>query len=166
MAEIPHPWGAYARLQSKLLATTSIVTGDALEAALNVIHEPDFSASAPGEVDMLRLAANAARQERHRGVLRRQVQAAALDEETAARGSEDGGLSTGASCLDDQLHARRELQRLASRLPEDDWDLLTGAAAGVSYNDLAALHSSTSSALRSRVCRLRQALMERRKTAH
>lgn len=166
MAEIPHPWGAYARLQSRLSATTSIVTGGALEAALNVIHEADFSAAALGEADMLRLASNAARQERHRSALRRQAQAASLDEETSARGSEEGGVSTGASTLDDQLHARRELQRLASRLPEDDWDLLTGAAAGVSYDELAILHASTSSALRSRVCRLRQAMTARRNAAH
>lgn len=161
MAETPHFWGAYARLQSKLSTTTSINFGGALEAALNVIHHPDFSAAALAEADLLRLAANAARQERHRNALRRQAQAAALDEETAARGNDDGDVSTGASSLDDQLHARRELQRIASRLPDTDWDLLTGAAAGISYYELAAVHASTSAALRSRVCRLRQALMAR-----
>lgn len=159
MAEIPHSWGAYAHLQSKLSATTSITFGGALEAALNVIHQPDFSAKALAETDLLRLGANAARQERHRGALRRQAQTAALDEETSARSNHDGGVSTGPSSLDDQLHARRELQRIASRLPDDDWDLLTGAAAGISYNELAASHASTSVALRSRVCRLRQTLM-------
>ena len=127
MAVVPHSWGAYARLQSKLSATTSITFGGALEAALNVIHQPDFGAEGVAEgvaeAYMLRLAANAARQERHRRVLRRQTQAAALDKETAARGSGDGDVSTGASSLDDQLHARRELQRAASRLPDDDWVL-------------------------------------------
>ena len=161
MAEIPHYWGAYARLQSNLSATTSITFGGALEVALNVIHQPDFSAEALAEADMLRLAANAARKERHRSSLRHQAQAAALDEEIAARGNDDGDVSTGASSLDDQLHARQELQRIASRLPDDDWDLLTGAAAGISYDELAASHASSSAALRSRVCRLRQALMAR-----
>jgi len=161
MAAIPHSWGAYARLQSKLSATTCITFSGALEAALNVIHQPNFSAEALAEVDTLRLAANAARQERHRSALRRQVQAAALDEETAARGNADRDVSTGASFLDDQLHARRELRRIASRLPDDDWNLLTGAAAGISYDELAASHASTSAALRSRVCRLRHALMSR-----
>lgn len=61
MAEIPHSWCAYARLQSKLSGTASITFGGALEAALNVIHQPDFSAEALAEADMLRLAANAAR---------------------------------------------------------------------------------------------------------
>ncbi len=161
MAEIPHSWGVYARLQSKLSTTTSITFGGALEAALNAIHQPAFSVAAFAEANMLRLAANAARQERHRSALRRQAQAAALDEQTSACGSDVGGEATGASSLDDQLHARRELQRIASRLPEADWDVLTGAAAGISYYELAASHASTSAALRSRVCRLRQALMAR-----
>lgn len=164
MADIPHSWGAYARLQSKLSATTSITFGGALEAALNVIHQPDFIVEALDEADLLRLAANAARQERHRSALRRQAQVAVVDEETAARGNHDGDVPTGASSLDDRLHARHELRRIASRLPDDDWDLLTGAAAGISYNELAASHASTSAALRSRVCRLRQALMARYNT--
>ena len=71
MAEVPHSWGAYARLQSKLSATNAITFGGALEAALNVIHQPNFSAEALAEADMLRLASNAARQERHRGALLR-----------------------------------------------------------------------------------------------
>ena len=164
MAENPHSWGAYARLQAKLSTTTSITFGGALEAALNVIHQPDFGVEEIVEADMLRLAANAARQERRRSALRRQAQAAALDEETAARGSDDGSESTGASSLDDQLHARRELQRIASRLSDTDWDLLTGTAAGISYYDLAVFHASTPAALRSRVCRLRQAMMARDNT--
>ena len=166
MAEIPHSWGVYARLQSKLSAATSISVSGALEAALNVIHTSGFSAEALSEADMLRLAANASRQDRHRSALRRRAQAAALDEETAARGNDNGDVSTGASSLDYQLHARRELQRIASRLPDDDWDLLTDAAAGIPYDELAASHASTSAALRSRVCRLRQALMTRHSAAH
>ncbi len=161
MAEVPHSWGAYARLQSKLSTTTSITFGGALEAALNVIHQPDFSVEALDQAALLRHAANAARQERHRSALRRQAQAAALDAETAARGNDECDVPTGATSLDDHLHARRELRRIASRLPDDDWDLLTGAAAGISYNELAASYASTSTALRSRVCRLRQVLMAR-----
>jgi len=158
MAEVPQPWGAYARLQSKLSTTTSVAFSDSLEAALNVIHQPGFHAEALAEGDMLRLAANAARQERHRSALRRQAQAVLLDEETAARGHDEGDASTGAPSLDDQVHARRELQRIASDLPDGDWNLLVGIATGISYDELAASHQSTSAALRSRVCRLRQAL--------
>lgn len=166
MAEIPQSWGAYSRLQSKLSATTSIIIGDALEGALNIIHQPDFCVETLAEADMLRLAANAARQERHRCALRRKVQAAALDDETAARGNDEGDISNGASSLDDVLHTRRELQRIADRLSGDELDLITDVAAGLSYEELAIQHSSTSAALRSRVCRLRQALKFRRKAPH
>ena len=166
MAKIPPEWGAYARLQSELSATTSISVGGALEEALNIIHQPDFIPGALSEADMLRLAANAARQERHRSALRRQAYACELDEAVAARGTDDGGIATGASSLDDQLHARRELQRIAEQLRDDDLTLLVEAAAGVPYEELAASHSSTSAALRSRVCRLRRALIARRASAH
>lgn len=68
------------------------------------------------------------------------------------------------SVLEDdvQLHARRELRRICSRLSDDDWDLLTGAAAGFQYDGLAVSHASALTALLSRVCRLRRALMARR----
>lgn len=166
MADVLYYWGAYGRLQSRLSETTSVTIGGALEEALNIILQPDFNLATLNEADMLRLGANAARQERHRSSLRRQVQARVLDEATAARGHDDVDVSTGASSLDDELHARRELQRISDRLPGEEWDLLTGVAAGVSYDELAVQHSSTSAALRSRVCRLRHALMVRRNGAH
>lgn len=162
MTEIPHQWAAYARLQSKLAATSSILSGRALEEALNVVHQIDFRPEAVAEDDLYRVAANAARQERHRGALRRQAQALALDEATAARQNDDGDTSTGVSSLDDALHARRELQRLSGCLAEDDWNLLTDVAAGIPYGELATQHSSTSAALRSRVCRLRQVIVASR----
>lgn len=166
MAKIPPEWSAYARLQSKLAKTTSTTVGSALEEALNVIHQPDFSIGALSETDMLRMVANAARQERHRSALLRKAYSGELDEAIAARGIDDRGMSTGASSLDDQLHARRELQRVAERLPDDDWNLLVEVAAGVPYEELAESHSSTSAALRSRVCRLRRGLIARRNSAH
>jgi hypothetical protein len=162
MAGIPYSWDAYARLQFKLSITTSIIVDRALDAALNVVHQPEFNAELLSETDMLRMAANAARQERHRAVLRRHVQAGALDEAIAARGNDDDDVSAGAPSLDDQVHARRELEHLARQLSDDDWELLTDVAAGVSYDELANSYFSTSTALRSRVCRLRQRLMVRR----
>lgn len=162
MAEIPRLWGAYAHLQSKLLGTSSITVGGALEAALNIVHQPDFIPEALAEATMQRLAANAARQERHRGALLRQVQETALENCVADRGSDDQDTPTGASLLDDQIHARHELRHIASKVDDEDWDLLTGVGAGISYDELAEAHASTASALRSRVCRLRHALMSRR----
>lgn len=164
MADIPQHWGAYARLQAKLSTTTSVTIGGALEAALNVIHQPDFSVTALHDADMMRIAANAARRERHHGALRRQAQAVALDEVASARSVDDGDPGSGASSLDDQLHARRELQRIADRLSDDDWNLVTDVAAGTAYEELAAPYSSTPTALRSRVFRLRRAMSARRAT--
>lgn len=160
MAEIPHVWEAYERLQRKLSSKNCIVTGAALEEALNVVHQPDFRPESTTEANLLRAAATAARQDRHRALLRRRFRAEALGD-NAATDNDEGDVSIGALSLDDAIHARRELARLAAALSEPDWDLLTGAAAGISYDELALEHGATSSALRSRVCRLRQSITTR-----
>jgi len=56
---------------------------------------------------------------------------------------------------------RREIDDEAAMLREPDWELLTGVAAGVSYDELAREHASSAVALRSRVCRLRDALADK-----
>jgi hypothetical protein len=61
---------------------------------------------------------------------------------------DEGGVSLGARSLDDAIHARRKLARLAATLRKPEWDLLTGVAAGVYYDELALQHASTSLALR------------------
>lgn len=161
MADIPHLWEAYARLQGKLSSTNCITIGAALEEALNVVHQPDFRPESANETDLRRVAATAARKERHRALLRRRAQAQALSDAAATHADDQGEIGIGARSLDDAMHARRELARLAATLREPDWDLLTGVAAGVSYDELASQHASTSSALRSRVCRLRQTMATR-----
>jgi hypothetical protein len=158
MAEIPHSWEAYERFQTKLSSTSCITIGAALEEALNVVLQPDFRPESTTETDLLRVAANAARQERHRLSLHRRAQAEARNGALKIGADDEGEMSVGARCLDDAIHARRELARLAAALRAPDWDILTGVAAGLSYDELAHQHASTSAALRSRVCRLRQAL--------
>lgn len=158
MADIPHLWDAFARLQRKLSATNCITIGAALEEALNVVHQPDFRPESANETDLLRVAATAARQVRHRAFLRRRAQAEAFGDAAASHIDDGGEISIGARSLDDAIHARRELARLAAILRQPDWDLLTGVAAGETYDELALQHASTSAALRSRVCRLRQAI--------
>jgi len=158
MAAVPHQWEAYARLQRKLSSTNCVTIGAALEVALNVVDEPGFKPEAIAEVDFVRIAATAARQERHRALLRRRARAHALGDSAAMWVNGDGDVGIGARSLDDVVHARRELARLAAALREPDWDLLTAVAAGVPYDELAFEHESTSPALRSRVCRLRQAI--------
>lgn len=155
MADIPQDWQAYARLQKKLSETSCVTIGSALEEALNVVHDPNFRPDAVLEADLRRIAASAARQDRHRQTLRRLMLAENLD--GASWVSEDGDVAH-ASSLDDYVHARRELARLFATLREADWELLIGVASGDSYDDLAEQCSSTPSALRSRVCRLRQVI--------
>ena len=158
MADIPHLWGAFARLQRKLSATNCITIGAALEEALNVVHQSDFRPESANETDLLRVAATAGRQARHRASLHRRVQAEALGDAAESHADDGREIGIGARSLDDAIHARRELARLAAILREPDWDLLTGVAAGETYDELALQHASTSAALRSRVCRLRQAI--------
>lgn len=162
MAAIPHPWSAYARLQAQLSLTRSAVHAGALEEALNIVHVPGFTADQLSEATLARLADNAERQDRHRASLLRLYRDAALEEATAARGNDGGDVFSGARSLDDAVHARRELQKIADHLPEDDWNLLVGASIGEEYQVLADRHASTPTALRTRVSRLRAALVARR----
>lgn len=71
---------------------------------------------------------------------------------------EEGVAAAVSSSLDDEVHARRELARLKAMLRSPDWDLLTGVAAGATYEELAAEHLATTAALRSRVSRLRKTI--------
>jgi hypothetical protein len=160
MAYIPPSWEAYGRLQRKLSSTNCAAHAAALEEGLNVILQPDFVPGTVEEADFLRVAASAARQDRHRAMLRRRAQAAVPDTCPASSkmGDDEPDADTLGSALDDAMHARKELARLAATLREPDWELLTGVAAGVSYEELAREHASSAAALRSRVCRLRDAL--------
>lgn len=161
MAEIPHSWATYERLQSKLASTDCITAAAALEEALNVVLQPDFRPEAIADADLQRLAESAARRERHRASLVRDVIAERIAAAAAAAPSEESGdveFDAGPRSLDDEVHARRELARLKSMLREPDWELLTGVAAGLSYEELAAEHAVSPAALRSRVCRLRRAI--------
>ncbi|MBC8738135.1 hypothetical protein F6X40_15170 [Paraburkholderia sp. UCT31] len=160
MAYIPPSWEAYERLQRKLSSTDCSVQASSLEEALNVILQPDFLPGAVDETDFLRVAASAARQGRHRVVLLRRAHAATTGFWSVAPNSVDDEEDSRsiASSLDDAVHARKELARLAAMLREPDWELLRGVASGVPYSELAREHACTTAALRSRVCRLREAI--------
>ncbi|MCR1770717.1 hypothetical protein [Burkholderia glumae] len=161
MAYIPPSWEAYERLQRKLSSTNCAAQAAALEEALNVILQPDFVPGAVDEPEFLRVAASAARQDRHRAALLRRVHAVAAGQRLPNTSDDKQESGSGASSLDDEVHARKELARLAAMLREPDWELLTSVAAGVSYGELAREHASSAAALRSRVCRLRDALADR-----
>lgn len=160
MADIPHSWGTYARLQSKLSSTDCITTASALEEALNVVLQPDFRPESITDADLQRVAESAARRDRHRSTLVRGVIADKIAAARVTQSAESGDfeVDAGPRSLDDEIHARRELARLKSMLREPDWELLTGVAAGISYEELAAEQAVSPAALRSRVCRLRRAI--------
>lgn len=156
MAEISRSWEAYASLQHKLSSTDHITTAASLEDALNVVLEPDFRPESITDAYLQRVAESAARRDRHRVCL---VRGAIADKSAAAEAEiDDGEADVRLRSLDDEVHARRELARLKATLREPDWELLTGVAAGVSYEELAAEQAVSSAALRSRVCRLRRAI--------
>ncbi len=160
MAVVPHPWSAYARLQSKLSSTDCTTTAAALEEALNVVLHPDFRPESITDADLQRVAESAARRDRHRARIVRGVIANKIASSGAATSAEpdDGEVDAGPRSLDGEVHARRELARLRSMIREPDWELLTGVAAGVSYEALAEEQAVSVAALRTRVFRLRRTI--------
>lgn len=163
MADIPQSWAVYARLQQKVSTTTDVEHGATLEKALNVILEPDYSVEATTEADFLRAAATAGRQERYRAALRRQYCGDLPAGEPTVKAANDDNYHhaptmTHGTALDDNIHARRELARLALQLPAADLSLLAAVAEGISYNELARQHDRSPAALRTRVTRLRRTL--------
>lgn len=142
MADLPHPWGAYARLQSKLLHSRHIDDRSwGTEAALNrILISPD---SKPLTVDEIaRTAASERRRERRRARLRL-VYVAADD---ASHHPEDAPA------------ARHELFIARSKVTKRGWTLLCQVAAGYDYVELAAARGKTPGCLRVRVLRLRRRL--------
>lgn len=157
MVDIPHSWEAYARLQRRLSQTTCITTAAALEAALNVVHRPDFRPEDFTDDVFKTVADTAGRRERdHLQILRRHAAPQQTSRFTMPDGSEDAAVDVWPKSLDDQVHASRELARIEAMVPAADWELLIGVAVGGSYEELAIELASSSGALRSRVCRLRQ----------
>jgi hypothetical protein len=156
MAEIPRPWESYERVQRALSVTSCVTTAAALEDALNVVHRADFRPEAFREDDLLHVVETAARRERHRMNLIRKATAPHVG---AAPDEPDIEIQrSGTGNLEDQVHARQELVRIEHLIGKPDWELVTGIAAGASYEALAVEQATTSSALRSRVCRLLKAI--------
>ena len=115
MVELPHPWGAYARLQEQL-AHRSRVDSRAwgLEAGLNRPLEQTL----PAVEDLDRTVQSASRKERHRAQLRR------IYPTTFANPSSDVVAS---------LDARRRLRRIRAKVTRDEWGLLQAVGEGHEY---------------------------------
>ena len=136
MAELPHPWGAYLRLQSRLDRSSCLNDHNrALEAGLDGILEAVTINAVFADTDVARAVASEARRERHRAQLRRRY------------------LSPNEPTIDPNglVEARSALRLIQRAVTASDLTLLTQVAAGQEYGELG-------SRLRVRVSRLRKKL--------
>jgi len=138
MAELPHPWNAYLRLQTQLKDNTCIDDRNwGLEAGLNSITNTAGATSPVSDEGINRAIASEARRERHRALLRRKH---------LFRSEE--------ACDPRQmLEARSNLRAIQSLLRARDWDLLVALGEGHEYQEL-----GSAGPLRVRVLRLRHDL--------
>lgn len=144
MAELPHPYGAYERLQDHSRSKTRLDheywgTDAALEALLN---EP------PGEsvmqcADIERVVSTTARRERYRASLRATYAATEQPAEDALHRASE---------------ARQIMEIIQRRVANDDWMLLRAVAEGQKYAVLAERRGVTAGSLRVKVYRLREEL--------
>jgi hypothetical protein len=149
---LPPPWDEYLRVQQVLDDTTEINNRSwALEAALDAVvaRAPTAAGTLPVPVTASTLPvpiktvmATAARRERYRAALRREL---AIKLEPMPFGSPGS------------MEARVQLQQLRPNIAA--WNLLTGLAFGRDYDELAGMFGTTPGALRVRALRLRQSLI-------
>lgn len=142
MSDLPHPWGAYSRLQA-ILARRFDVDDEAwgLEAGLNGLVAGEI----PTDHDAERAIESASRKARHQANLRRihlAVANASVDLESA-------------------IDARLRLRLAKSQVSPQDWGLLRAVGEGYEYSEVATASNVTAGALRARICRLRRTLVER-----
>jgi hypothetical protein len=145
MAEIPHPWRAYARLQQQVGQSIRADTRAwALEAGLDhLLGVP--AGVAEGDENVVRAVSTARRREAHRGgALRRHAEA-----------------WSGPRHPEAAVHARLALEAIRSRLAGSEWDILCDLGAGRSYDEIAEARGGTPGGCRIRVLRLRRTLTAR-----
>jgi hypothetical protein len=121
MAELPHPWDIYARLQAALLSGGQISNQSwGTEAAMNRLLDSVQDSKPLTCDDIARVAASERRRERHRTTLRL-VHLAGHDVSAHP---------------EDALAARHELHVARSKVSERDWSVLCQVAAGYDYAEL------------------------------
>lgn len=143
MADLPHPWAIYARLQNNLRRECQV--GDrswGIESGMNHILA-SVSGAPPAEEDVSKVIATSRRRERHRGARRDPL----LDD-IVATAHPDGALT-----------ARRELGDIRRQVGDSNWDLLAAVGMGSSYKDISSSTSLAPGLIRVKVARLRAALV-------
>ncbi|HEV8573562.1 MAG TPA: hypothetical protein VGR43_02535 [Dehalococcoidia bacterium] len=142
MADLPHPYRAYLRLQERSSKKTYLDDEYwGLDAALDALLENPETSEDGAE----RAISSAARKERHREMLR-VVYLLPLEE------AHDDHAQYQA------IEARDMLNTLRQQVAEYDWKILEAVASGDSYRELAAELGDMPGALRTRVTRIRKAL--------
>jgi hypothetical protein len=141
MADLPHPWGMYARLQTNLRRDYRI--GDrswGTEAGMDHILISAFGAQ-PTEDEVNQVIATSRRRERHRG-----SRCEPLLEDIATAHPEGA------------LTARRELAAIRCKVGDRNWELLTAVGIGSDYKEISIAVSAPVGAVRVKVLRLRASL--------
>lgn len=143
MADLPHPWSAYARLQAELSRGDLIDDQSwGMEAALNRILD-SIQHNQPLQAEQIvRTAASASKRERYRARLRL-VHLASSDPPYHPEGA---------------LAARQELRVVYSNVSKREWTILREVAFGRDYAEVVSIMGGTQGGLRVRVLRLRQRL--------
>jgi len=141
MADLPHPWGMYARLQNNLRREHRVDDRSwGTEAGMD--HILDSASGVPlTEDEVNQVIATARRRERHRGSRREPLL------EDIATAHPEGALS-----------ARRELAAIRRKVGDRNWDLLTAVAIGSDYKEISIAMSVLQGAVRVKVLRLRASL--------
>lgn len=141
MADLPHPWGMYARLQTNLRRDYRV--GDrswGTEAGMDHILEL-ASGAPPTEGEVNQVIATSRRRERHRGCRREPLF------ENIATAHPEGALT-----------ARSELAAIRRKVGDRNWELLTAVGAGSDYEEISTALSVSPGAVRVKVLRLRASL--------
>lgn len=141
MADSPHPWAIYARLQNILRREYQV--GDrswGTEAGMDYVLESNLGDS-PTERDVDRVIATARRRERHRGARRDLL----IDDIATAH-------------PDVALTARRELAAIRREVGDANWALLAAVGSGSDYKEISNALSVPPGTIRVKVLRLRASL--------
>lgn len=146
MAELPHPWGAYARLQELSRRPSLDDRAWGYEAGLDLILASNPAANRPFQNEIDRAVASGARLERYRTRLRGLY---LHDPELANPG-------TGMEAFE----AQEVLRHIQDNVAASDWALLWELAQGHEYAEMAQQRSITAGSLRVRVLRLRRSLVD------
>lgn len=141
MADLPHPWGTYARTQAQLSRQTTFNDiADGLEAGLNRFLDEVGRVDRDPTASLPRVIASAGRRSRY--IRRMHAQG-----RIPGRDSPDTWM---------HLEARADLARLTALLADADAALLVAVASGHSYGRLAPVFAADRAALRAKVSRSRR----------